>query len=378
MKIINVVILGSTGTIGQNTLEVIRRQREKFNVLCIACKKNKKLFSKQIEEFKPKYAYMEERDEDFERNFRNVKFFYGDEGLIEIANLNEGDFYIFAIPGIKTLLSFIECIKKGKKVALATKEILVSGGEIIEELKKNYNFEILPIDSEHNAIFQILKNTDKEVKKIFLTASGGPLYGKRKKNVKIEEALSHPVWKMGKKITIDSATMMNKAFEIIEAHFLFSLSEEQIDVLIHPEAIIHGIVEFIDGTIKCVGFYPDMKFPINYILNYPERKDINLPEINLGKIKKLNFRNVNKNSKWLILAKESIRKKGSYPVVLNGANEKAVEYFLEGRIKFENIIKIVEKVLEKHYYKKEIKIEDIFYFHDWARKKVEEIVGSER
>ncbi len=374
----NVVILGSTGTIGQNTLEVIRRQKGKFNVLCIACKKNKELFSKQIEEFKPKYAYIEEKDEDFINKYKNVKFFYGEDGLIEIANLKEGDIYLFSIPGIKTLPSFIECIKNKKIIALATKEILVSGGEIIEKLKKKYRFEILPVDSEHNAIFQILKYENKNVKKIYLTASGGPLYKKKKRNVRIEDALAHPVWKMGKKITIDSATMMNKAFEIIEAHYLFSLKESQIDVLIHPEAIIHGMVEFIDGTFKCVGFFPDMKFPINYVLNYPDRTDIGLKEIDFGNIKKLSFNKVRKNSKWIILAREAIREKGSYPVVLNGANEMAVEYFLNGKIKFWDIINIIEEVLERHEYKSRLTIEDIFYLHNWARNEVGKIIGEKK
>ncbi|MGB9677518.1 MAG: 1-deoxy-D-xylulose-5-phosphate reductoisomerase [Candidatus Ratteibacteria bacterium] len=372
----NIVILGSTGTIGQNTLEVIRRQKEKFNVLCLACKENKKLLSKQIEEFRPKYAYIEEKDEKFIKRYKNVKFFYRDEGLIEIANLKEGDLYVFAIPGIKTLPAFIECIKNKKKVALVTKEILVSGGEIIESLKKKYDFEILPVDSEHNAIFQILKFENKRVKKIYLTASGGPLYGKKKKDVKIKEALNHPIWKMGKKITIDSATMMNKTFEIIEAHYLFSLKEEQIDVVIHPEAIIHGMVEFIDGTIKCVSFLPDMKYPINYVLNYPDRVDIKLKRIDFAKIKHLNFKKVNKKSRWLNLAKEAIRKKGSYPVVLNGANEKVVEFFLEGKIKFEDIINTVEKVIERHYFKEKLEMEDIFYYHNWAKKEVEKIIGG--
>jgi len=372
----NIVILGSTGTIGQNALEVIRRQKEKFNVLCIACKKNKKLLSKQIEEFKPKYAYIEEKDEEFIRKYRNVKFFYGDEGLIEIANLKEVDLFIFAIPGIKTLPAFIECIKNKKRVALATKEILVSGGEIIEELKKTYNFEILPVDSEHNAIYQIIKLENKNIKKIYLTASGGPFYRKKKKNVKIEEALSHPVWKMGKKITIDSATMMNKTFEIIEAHYLFSLKEEEIDVVIHPEAIIHGMVEFIDGTLKCVAFYPDMKFPLNFVLNYPERVNLGLKKIEFSKINQLNFKKVNKNSKWLTFAKEAIRKKGSYPVVLNGANEKVVELFLEGKIKFTDIIKLVEKVIERHNFKEKLKIDDIFYYHNWAKNEVEKLIGG--
>ncbi|MCM8772062.1 MAG: 1-deoxy-D-xylulose-5-phosphate reductoisomerase [Candidatus Omnitrophica bacterium] len=374
----NVVILGSTGTIGQNALEVIRKQKDKFNVLCIACRKNKKLFSKQIEEFKPKYAYIEEKDKNFEKKFKKVKFFYGEEGLIEIANLKEGDFYIFAIPGIKTLPSFIECIKNKKTIALATKEILVSGGEIINDLRKNYDFEILPIDSEHNAIFQILKYENKNIRKIYLTASGGPFLGKRKKKIKVEDALAHPVWKMGKKITIDSATMMNKAFEIIEAHYLFSLTEEQIDVVIHPEAIIHGMVEFIDGTFKCVGFIPDMKFPINYVLNYPERVWTDFERINFGKISNLTFKKVKENSKWLVLAKEAIRKKGSFPVVLNGANERVVEYFLEGKIDFYNIINIIEKVLEKCEYKAKLNLEEIFYFHNLARKEVDKLMEGKK
>jgi 1-deoxy-D-xylulose-5-phosphate reductoisomerase len=373
----NVVIFGSTGTIGENTLEVIRRQRHKFNVLCLSCKKNKILLSKQIEEFKPKYVYIEEKDEDFERKYKNIKFFYGEEGLFEIANLKEGDIYIFAIPGICTLKPFIECIKNKKIIGLATKEILVSAGEIINSLKKDYDFKILPVDSEHNAIFQILEYENKGIKKIYLTASGGPLYRKKKKTLELKEALSHPVWKMGNKITIDSATMLNKTFEIIEAHYLFSLNEEQIDVLIHPEAVIHGMVEFVDGTIKFVGFYPDMKIPINYVLNYPERVDINLKEIDFKEVKKLNFEKV-EDTKWLKLAKESIKKKGSYPVVLNGANERVVEYFLENRIKFNKIIDVIEKVLESHKFKSDLKIEDIFYYHNWARREVEKIIEGER
>lgn len=373
----NIVILGSTGSIGQNTLEVIRKSKERFKVLCLACKENKELLAKQIEEFKPKYAYIEKEDKELTRKFKKTKFFFGEEGLYEISNLRESDIYIFAIPGIKTLPAFIECIKNKKRVALATKEILVSGGEIIEKLKEKYDFEILPIDSEHNAIFQIIKKENKGIKKIYLTASGGPLYRKKKKNVSIGQVLKHPIWKMGKKITVDSATMMNKTFEIIEAHYLFSLNEEQIDVVIHPEAIIHGMVEFIDGTLKCVGFIPDMKFPINHILNYPNRFNIGLKSIEFDKIKYLRFRKINKNSKWFQFALESIKRKGSYPVVLNGANEMAVEFFLKGEIEFDKIIKIVEKVLKKHYYKKNITLEEIFYYHNWAKKEVEKMVKKE-
>ena len=375
----NVLILGSTGTIGRNTLEVIRSQKDRFNVVGLACKKNKKLLSAQIEEFKPSYVYMEKRDVDFERKFKNVKFFHGEDGIVELSTLKEVDFIIFAIPGIKTLKAFIEAVKHGKTIGLATKEIMVVAGEIIRKLKRKYHSEILPVDSEHNAIFQLIeKEKRKEVKKIYLTASGGPFWGKKVRDVKIKEVLNHPVWKMGKKVTVDSATMMNKCFEIIEAHYFFSLPYEKIEVVIHPEAIIHGFVEFIDGTMKGIFHFPDMKYPINYVLNYPERVEIDFRNINFSEIKKLTFTLPDENSPWLVLARKSLEEKGSYPVVLNGANEEAVNLFLKNKIKFNQIIKIVEKVISLHKPKKEVSLEEIYEIDKWAKEKVRKIVEEKR
>ncbi|MCD6408475.1 1-deoxy-D-xylulose-5-phosphate reductoisomerase [bacterium] len=375
----NILILGSTGTIGRNTLEVIRSQKDRFNVFGLACKKNKKLLSAQIEEFKPSYVYIEKRDILFEKKFKNVKFFYGEEGIVEISTLKEVDFIIFAIPGIKTLKAFIEAIKEEKTIGLATKEIMVVAGEIIKKLKKKYRSEILPVDSEHNAIFQLIeREKKKEVKKIYLTASGGPFWGKKVKNVKIKEVLNHPVWKMGKKVTVDSATMMNKCFEIIEAHYFFSLPYEKIGVVIHPEAIIHGFVEFIDGTMKGIFHFPDMKYPINYVLNYPERVEIDFRNINFSEIRKLTFTLPDENSPWLVLARKSLEEKGSYPVVLNGANEEAVNLFLKNKIKFNQIIKIVEKVISLHKLKKEVSLEEIYEIDKWAKEEVRKIVEEKK
>lgn len=354
-----IAVLGSTGTIGVNTLEVIRRQKEKFKVIALACKKNKKVLRRQIEEFKPEFVYIEKKDVPFEQEFKNVKFFHKEQ-LTKISEV-DADIFVFAIPGIESLKTFVECVKKGKTIALATKEILVVGGFLVKSLVRKYKSKILPVDSEHNAIFQIIeKEKKKHIKKIYITASGGPFYEKKIKNPKVKEVLSHPVWKMGKKITVDSATMMNKCFEIIEAHYLFSLPFEKIGVLIHPEAIVHGLVEFVDGTIKAVMYKPDMKIPISYVLNYPERKESSFDFLNIENMKNLTFKVPSKNEKFIKFAKKAIELKGSYPVVLNAANELAVSLFLKGKIKFNEIIKIVEEIVENHNFKKNVNIQDIY------------------
>ncbi len=354
-----IAVLGSTGTIGVNTLEVIRRQKEKFKVIALACKKNKKVLRRQIEEFKPEFVYIEKKDVPFEQEFKNVKFFHKEQ-LTKISEV-DADIFVFAIPGIESLKTFVGCVKKGKTIALATKEILVVGGFLVKSLVRKYKSKILPVDSEHNAIFQIIeKEKKKHIKKIYITASGGPFYEKKIKNPKVKEVLSHPVWKMGKKITVDSATMMNKCFEIIEAHYLFSLPFEKIGVLIHPEAIVHGLVEFVDGTIKAVMYKPDMKIPISYVLNYPERKESSFDFLNIENMKNLTFKVPSKNEKFIKFAKKAIELKGSYPVVLNAANELAVSLFLKGKIKFNEIIKIVEEIVENHNFKKNVNIQDIY------------------
>lgn len=354
-----VVILGSTGTIGVNTLKVIEKEKNKFKVVALACKQNKKLLSSQIEKFNPEFVYIEEKDTSLERRFKNVKFFHKGQ-LAELSKI-QADIFIFAIPGIESLTTFVECVKRGKTIGLATKEILVVAGEIVNKLIKKYKSKVLPIDSEHNAIFQIIrKEKKKHIRKIYITASGGPFYGKKIKNPSLKQVLSHPVWKMGKKITVDSATMMNKCFEIIEAHYLFSLPVEKIGVLIHPEAIIHGMVEFIDGSIKAVLYKPDMKIPISYVLNYPEREQTSFDYLDFKKTQNLTLQIPSEDEDFIKLAKNAIKTKGSYPVVLNASNDLAVELFLQKKIKFHDIIPFIKKTLEKHKVKKKISLNEIF------------------
>ncbi len=365
-----IAILGSTGTIGVNTLEVIRRQRGKFKVVALACKENRKVLKEQIKEFSPSFVYTKKRDSSFEKNFKSVKFFYGDD-LIKISEV-DADIFVFAIPGIESLKTFVECVKRGKTIALATKEILVVGGFLVKNLIRKYKSKILPVDSEHNAIFQIIKGEKKkDIKKIYLTASGGPFYGKKTKNPKVKEVLSHPVWKMGKKITVDSATMMNKCFEIIEAHYLFSLPFEKIGVLIHPEAIVHGLVEFVDGTIKAVMYKPDMKIPISYVLNYPERKGTSFDFLDIENMRNLTFKVPSENEKFIKFAKKAIEIKGSYPVVLNAANELVVGLFLKNKIKFNEIIKIVGKIVKNHRIERNIDIQDIYRITEEVKRNYE-------
>lgn len=362
-----IVIFGSTGTIGVNTLEIIRRQKDKFKVVGLACRINRKVLANQIEEFKPDFVYIEKKDVSFEKKFKKTKFFYGKD-LVELSKVN-ADIYVFAIPGIESLPAFLECLKREKTIALATKEILVVAGNLVKKLLKKYKNTILPVDSEHNAIFQILKKEKKkDVRKIYLTASGGPFYGKRIKNPTLKDVLSHPVWKMGKKITIDSATMMNKCFEIIEAHYLFNLPFEKIGVLIHPEAMVHGLVEFVDGTVKMVMYKPDMKVPISYVLNFPERQESVSEILDMSKISSLTFKVPSEKEKFIKFAREAIKIKGSYPVVLNAANDFAVNLFLKGKIKFSEITAIIEKILKNHKVKKRINIDEIYSITEEIKK----------
>lgn len=373
----NIVVLGSTGTIGQNTLEVVRKDRKNLRILGLACHSKRDILLQQIKEFNPEYVYTEIKDEAFEKNFPDVKFLSGEKGLEEIATLEEADIILFAIPGIKTLKAVISAIKKKKKIALATKEVLVVGGDIIMSLAERYGVKILPVDSEHNALFQAMEGIDREeIAKVYITASGGPFYRTEvKDDVSVEDVLAHPVWKMGKKITVDSATMLNKTFEIIEAHYLFKLPSEKIDVLIHPEAVVHGMVEMIDGTIRGVFSVPDMKFPISFVLHYPSRTSYSWQHINFKKLQCLHFFPVDREADWFLFAQNAIKKKGSYPVVLNSANEEAVYLFLQGKIKFKDIIPLVKAVLDTHKYKKNISLDEIFSLSEWAKEKTRKIAG---
>lgn len=373
----NIVILGSTGTVGKNVLEVVRRKAGEWNVLGLACRNNRETFALQLEEFLPSFAYMQERDAGFVERFGKTSFFYGREGLEEIVSLPGIDLVIYAIPGIVTLNAFIRSLENGQRIGLATKEIMVVAGSIVGRMMEKSSAVVLPVDSEHNAIFQALLGEDRRrIRKVYLTASGGPFHGKKITNPTVSQVLSHPVWNMGEKITVDSATMFNKAFELIEAHYLFSLPPGKLDVLIHPEAVIHGLAEMDDGTVKGIFSMPDMKYPISFVMDYPGRRDTSWERIDFGKIKSFTLEPADRSSRWFSLALEAIEKKGSFPVVLNSANEEAVNLFLRGKIGFRHIPEITEKVLSMHSYRSEVSIEDIYEIDRWAKEKAAGIAGA--
>jgi len=344
-------ILGSTGSIGVNTLDVISRYPDKFQVVGLAGGGNEKLLLKQIRKFKPKIAalFNKEGGDRLREKLKNknVSIVSGIDGIIEVATVPDADMVISAIVGAAGLIPTLSAIKANKDIALANKETLVMAGEIIMK-EIDGKGRIIPVDSEHSAIFQSLVGEKKKnIKKIILTASGGPFrnYSAAQfKNIRPEDALKHPNWLMGKKITIDSATLMNKGFEVIEAKWLFGVSDKDIEVLIHPQSIIHSLVEFIDGSVIAQLGIPDMRIPISYALNYPDRLEIALPSLNLAKIKNLSFEKPDTEKfPCLALAFEALKKGGTMPAVLNAANEIAVNSFLNREISFNEIPLVIEK-----------------------------------
>ena len=351
----NVFILGSTGSIGVNTLNVIRNFPDRFNVSALTVNSNIQLLLEQINEFKPELVVVKEKNaaEKLKPQLpANCKLLVGVDGLIYAASELEYDIFVGAMVGYAGLAPTIEAIKRGKRIALANKETLVVAGEVVNNYCKEYGAEIIPVDSEHSAIFQCLvgENID-EVEKLIITASGGPFLNKDKsffENATVNEALNHPNWKMGNKVTIDSATMMNKGLEVIEAHWLFGLSTEIIDVVIHPQSIIHSMVQFRDGSIKAQLGLPDMKLPIQYALTYPERLQNDFERTNIPEIGTLNFYESDfEKFECLKLAFDVLEAGGTAPCVLNAANEIAVEKFLNREIRFSRIPVLIEKALEK-------------------------------
>jgi len=350
-----VFILGSTGSIGVNTLDVIRLHPEKFEVEALTINKNSELLEAQIEEFNPKLIVIrdeETADKIWRRIPKSIEVLIGENGLIEATKKADYDILLSALVGFSGLEPTIEGIKRGKRIALANKETLVVAGEIITELSQKYNSEIIPVDSEHSAIFQCLvgeKHT--EIKKLLLTASGGPFFRKSKeelKRVTVSEALNHPNWDMGNKVTIDSASMMNKGLELIEAHWLFNLPKEKIDVIIHPQSIIHSMVEFIDGSIKAQLSQPDMRLPIQYALTYPERLKNDFTSTSLTDITDLSFFKPDFSKfECLKLAFDVLEEGGTAPCILNAANEIAVARFLNNEISFLEIPDIIKKALNR-------------------------------
>ncbi len=348
-----IFILGSTGSIGVNTLNVVKTFSEIFTIEAITTNRNIDLLLKQIEEFNPKFAVVTDNEaaEKLKNDYSGkTKILFGKEGLIEIAKNADYDILVSSLVGFAGLAPTIESIKRSKRIALANKETLVSAGKLVVDFCEKYNAEIIPVDSEHSAIFQCLVGEKEEsIRKIILTASGGPFLHKTRKEletVTLQEALNHPNWSMGSKITIDSATMMNKGLEVIEAKWLFNLGSEKIDVVVHPQSIIHSMVEFSDGAIKAQLSIPDMKVPIQYALSYPERFNSNFVETDFVKIGKLTFFEPDyEKFKCLKLAFKVLEQGGVSACILNAANEIAVSRYLSGNIKFTQIPELIEDAL---------------------------------
>lgn len=372
-----VTILGSTGSIGTQTLDVIRQNQDKFEVTALACGSNTELLSKQIEEFRPRQAAAasEEDAKSLSEKYPQVEFFWGEEGLAALAE-NESGLLVNALMGMRGLVPTYHAILSGKDIALANKETLVAGGELIMKTAAEKGVKMLPVDSEHSAIFQCLQgNRGKKIKRILLTASGGPFRGysaEELEKVTLEQALKHPKWTMGQKITIDSATMMNKGLEVIEARWLFDVPLSDIEILVHPQSIVHSAVEFEDTSVIAQMGLPDMRIPISVALGYPDRLPYQGESLDFFKEgANLTFEKPDRGVfRCIDLAYRASEAGGSYPVVLNAANEVLVDRFLKGEIGFTDIQKNIETILERHTPTYNLGLNDIINIDKEIRKEV--------
>jgi 1-deoxy-D-xylulose-5-phosphate reductoisomerase len=353
-------ILGSTGSIGRQTLEVVSALRERFSVVALAAGENVGLLAEQVVNFRPPLVAAGNAARAKElRELLNGKgvspvpeISCGPEGLEQVATHPEADVVVSAAVGVVGLPATYAAVKAGKGIALANKEVLVAAGELVTTAARERNVELLPVDSEHNAIHQCLRaGAQREVKRLVLTASGGPFRktpASKLRQVTPEEALRHPNWKMGKRITVDSATLVNKGFEVIEAHWLFGMALEQIDVVIHPQSVVHSLVEFVDGSVVAQLGPPDMRMPIQYALTYPERLAANGHRLDWVRLKKLEFEAPSpRKFPCLGLAREALREGGAQPCAFNAADEVAVAAFLEGRLRFTGIAEVIAAALER-------------------------------
>lgn len=368
-------ILGSTGSVGTQTLEVVREYKDRFEVEALAAGSNIELLEQQVREFRPKITAVadEKKYREFKARVNGLtRVAAGQEGIVEAATAEGCDTVLSAIVGIAGLIPTYRAIKSGKNIALANKETLVTAGRIITgEIKRN-KVSIMPVDSEHSAIFQSLRSgKQREVSRLILTASGGPFRKKTAgelEKVTVQEALQHPNWSMGRKITVDSATLMNKGLEVIEARWLFDIMPENIQVCIHPQSIVHSAVEFTDGSVIAQLGLPDMKLPIQYALTYPDRLPMGGKKLRLTEIGSLTFEEPDmERFKCLKLAFRALSMGDSACVVLNGANEEAVRLFLEGKIGFMQIGDLIEKTLDMHEVLDEMNIDDVVTLDKWAR-----------
>ncbi len=377
-----VAVLGSTGSIGLNTLEVIRKLRDRFEISAITADTSIDLLEKQANEFSPEFIVVRNKGnaKELRRRIGNkIQVLEGEEGLVEFTKSTDYDILVSSLVGFAGLVPTIEGIKRGKRIALANKETLVAAGEIVTQLAKKHGAEIIPVDSEHSAIFQCLVGEKSNtIQKLIITASGGPFFKKpveELKKVTVEEALNHPNWDMGNKVTIDSATMMNKGLEVIEAHWLFELNKEKLDVVVHPQSIVHSMVEFIDGSIKAQLSLPDMKIPIQYALTYPERMYSNFVNTNFPELHTLSFYEPDfEKFKCLGLAFEAMEQGGLAPCILNAANEIAVEKFLKKELTFLQIPELIEKTLNKIPNTFEINLENVMEYDKKAREVAKNLI----
>ena len=386
----SISILGSTGSIGCSALEVIKLHPDKFDIFALSGYENVDLLLTQALEFNPKYIVT--KDEQSQIRLKkllkekrlNIEVLFGPDGYQFIAGHKSVSTVLAAISGAAGLVSTMEAAKKGKQILLANKESMVMAGSLLSKVCIENNGFIIPVDSEHNAIFQVIhnQNNPNEINKLILTASGGPFRESKLgdlKNVSIQDALNHPNWKMGKKVTIDSATMMNKGLEVIEAAFLFKINYKKIEVLIHPQSIIHSLVEFIDGSSLTQLGIPDMKVPISYALSYPERAASGVSGINLALNEDLQFEVPDlEKFRCLKLAYECLEEGGSYPIEINAANEVAVDAFLKSKIKFTQISEIIEIALNDANNSNVISIENILEVDKQARIKAQNIIEGSK
>ena len=358
-------ILGSTGSIGTQALDVVRTHRSQFHIKAMTAGKNKQLFKEQLKEFNPEFAAVatDKHAIELDKAFPKIEFSYGIQGLCDAAVYTDVEMVLNGLLGMLGLRPTAEAIRAGKDIAFANKETLVVGGALIMAAVAEKNVNFIPVDSEHSAIFQCMQKNP--VKKLILTASGGPFRGYTKEqlnDVTLAQALKHPNWSMGAKITVDSATMMNKGLEVIEARWLFDMTPEAIDVVVHPESILHSAVEFCDGSVIGQLGLPNMKIPIAYALSYPRRMENVGTSLNLSELGAMHFEKPDiKTFRCLGLAYDALKAGDSYTTVLNAANEEAVAAFLQNKIKFAQIPEIVEQALNVHKACKISTIDDIFH-----------------
>ena len=350
-------ILGSTGSIGTQALDVVRKLPNEFKICVLAANSNVELFAAQIEEFQPELAVLADEDAykrlKAEKTFAHTKLEGGQQAFIDAAGYGDSEIVLTSMSGFVGLEPTINAIGQGKNIALANKETLVVAGEIVTNLAKDFNVKILPVDSEHGAIFQCLQGENSaDVEKILLTASGGPFRGKNLdelQNVTVDEVLAHPTWNMGKKITVDSASLVNKGLEVIEAYWLYGVDYDKIKVVVHPQSIIHSMVEFCDGSVIAQIAEPDMRLPIQYALTFPRRLPSPINRLNFWQMKNLTFEEPDlKTFRGLKLAYEAGKIGGTMPCVFNAANEVAVNAFLRGQIKFLQIYDVIENAMQSH------------------------------